>query len=862
MGRYFWRPDFAAAVDYGNVDTDGSGAVLGDNTDSTRKKYFSDSGSILTFVPPSPSVVPAGRSIIAVRAGHRQTNQLLFNGWPRTYLRVDGKRQENTVVYKQDGNSSSVRQILGPALYNLNLVPWTWADINKMSAETGAAIGEIGPNKKNRWCIATEVFIQIIWNDPVPTPTDPYPAANQTIDTSSVQFSAKSPAPQEEQPVQTVFQVCRVNTFDNDDVRSFVGGLNGSTDANSRSYYVSDPLDTENDSYTDLGPGDWYLRIKNRDYLGNESAWSAVTKFTVAHGALPTPSITDPTAAATVNTPYRPRKARIAVQPVGGRRVGVEWQFARDAAFTTSVVQWANTSGGTFVASAGFPFDIQYDPKPNPATQPGKNGPTVAPDDPSQYLAQGGWYGRVRCADVYGQFGPWSSAVQFTVTHPPVPNSLIPTGGASFDQAEAPVRWTFGDPWNEDYQTAYRMRVYDNAMNLIQDTGKVASGLSRATMNVSKATYHRQVLTVNIDTWDADDVPSNAGTPLTGTLLLSTAPVTTIIYPEVDDAIPSGQPNFQWSNVFAVSGITQKSFRLRVTEISSGTLVYDSGVITSAGTSHQPTRPILKNLFGYQVSLTITDSEDLAKEVRRNFSTNFDRPETVTSTADPSLYDTEGYVNVLWPTGNPDPFFKEWRIYRKRAAEPDNEYVLAGTVANPAIREFKDWLISGSDEFVYSVVQVAYRFGSPVESEHSPTPMFYIYSDYYWLIVPTNPELNLKLTGVGGDRYTSNQEMADYNIIGGGRRRTYGTKYGKSGNLTAKVRHSQGRTASRFIRDLQRVADNRYSLYMRDPFGNVTLIAIGEISLERMPGVGDSEFGDLDIPYIEVGEADAAFVAQ
>lgn len=858
MGRYYHRPNTAAAVDYGSVDTDGSGTVLGDNNDATKKKYFSDAGSILTFPVPSPTIVPTGRQIIAVRVGHRQRNELaLFNGWVSTYLRYNNKRESSTRAYKQDGYSDNVREILSPPLYNKELAPWTLADIEKMGAETGAAVGEIGPNKKNRWCVATEVFIQVIWNDPVPVPTSPYPANNQVVDTSSVQFSAVAPPPQAEQPVQTVFQVCRVNTFDNDDVRNFIGGLNGDVSPTARSYYVSNVLES---SYTNLGPGDWYLRIKNRDYLGNESAWGATTKFTITHTPLPTPSITDPIQNQVINSPYRIRRARISSQPSGGRRVGVTWQFAKASDFTGPTVQWTNSAEGTFVATSEWPFDISYDPTPNPEVEPGKNGGKVSVDDPAQYLSQGTWYARVRCTDVWGQSGAWSGSVQFSVTHPPVPSLMIPSGGISFDQAEAPLRWTFGDPWPGDTQTAYQMRILDGASNVLQDTGKVASGNSRATVNVPNS-FLRQLLTATIDVWDADDVKSLVGSQLTGNFRLSKAPITTLIYPVADDAIDSGQPNFQWSNIFAALSITQKSFRIKVTDRATNKLMYDSGTVESTATSHLPTRPILKNLAGYQVELNITDSENLSKSIFVNFSTNFDRPESVVSVVDYSGYRNFGYTEITWPTGNPDPFFKEWRVYRRKADSiSEDDLTLAGVVEDPDIRFFHDWLIAGAGEFVYSVVQVAYRYGSLVESEHVYTAPFYIYSDSFWLIVPTNPNLNIRLQSVKANKWTANREMADYNIIAGGRRRAYGNKLGRSGNLTVAVRDRQGMTATEFTEAVEAVANDQYSLFIRDPFGHVFQVGLGEISGDPMAGVGSSEFADLDIPYVEVGGSDTGAV--
>ncbi|AXH46477.1 minor tail protein [Gordonia phage RobinSparkles] len=853
MGRYIHRPLYS--VDYGEVETVGSGVVLGDNNDNTFKRYFQDAGSIQTY-PAFPTVgaIPVGRDIIAVRNAHRQRNTGLlglYNGWVMSYLRVGGKKEPSTRTYVQDGYNDDARTIEGPALYNKNLAPWLPADITAMGSETGAAVGEIGPNKGNRWCVCSESFIIAVYDDPVPVPTTPYPANNQTIDTSSVNFSAVMPAPQPEQPVQAIFQVARDSGFTND-VRTFAPAANElvqSTAAGTRSYYNSVLLDDS--KWTNLGPGQWYLRMKGRDYRGKESAWGAVTTFNIVHTALPVPSPTEPAGSSTVATPYAKRTATLSTTPSGGRKVGITYQLSKQSDFSGAVVQWTNTADGVKVVSPSLPAVIGYDPTPNPAVVPGKQGNTVSVEDPSQYTSQGVWYYRVRATDTYGQSGAWSSSIAFTVSHRPIPANVFPSGGKSFDQDLQMVTWDFTDPWSGDTQSAYQMRVLDNANTVIQDTGKLNSSLPRADMNIPASWMH-QMMKIGVRIWDADDVASL--TEYQSTFRLSVAPIITMPFPAADSAIITGQPNITWSCVFARPELTQKSFRIKFTNRLDSKIAFDSGTIVSTATAYMPPTPILKNLSGYQISLTVTDSEDLSRTLIRNFSTNFERPEFVPATSDASDYNANGFVTVNFPNGNPDPQFLEWRIYhRKHSAYDENEWQLAGTVSDPDTREFRDWMIAGNGEFDLSVTQAAYRFGSIVESSQDEfVQPVYIFSDKYWLISPEDSSLNIKLHNVNADKFTDEREFNQYTIMNGGRRTIFGTKMGKTGNLTCQIRHNQQKGASEQVDDLMSLADHNSVVFLKDPFGNVTPVALGNIGVDRIPGVGTSEFADVDIPYAEV----------
>lgn len=845
MGRYTYRPGFS--THYGDTVVSGGGNILGDGNDATGTQYKNDSGSICTYGTFNPSVIPSGRDIIAVKVGHRQVNGGLlgiYNGWIGSYLRVGGSRVPNSYAYKQDGYSDSVREILGPAVYKTGGAGgWAAEEINTMSSDIGAAVGNIGPNTKNRWCAAVESFIAVYYNDPVPVPNTPFPANGATVATSSVNFNATHVAPQDVQPVRTIFQVARDSAFTNS-VKTFVGGLNASVTAGSKSYYNSNRNDA---TFTDLGPGLWYLRMKGRDYTDTrESAWSGTTTFTVSHPALPVPTFVAPLNAGTVATPYSVRSASF-TDPAGDRKVGIEWVFSQASDFAGTQVRWWNTKDAGFIGKT-----VSYNPQPSGSTLPGLYGPNVSSEDPPQYLKQGTWYGMVRTRDVYGQWSSWSSVINFTVVHKPYASNYFPQAGQSFDQYATPVRWTFSDPWAGDLQSAYQMIVETTTGVVLQDTGKVTSSVPSAQMNVGSG-HLLENLRYSVKLWDLDDVVSTVNP--TQNFLMSLSPVITLPYPAAEEAIVTGQPTIDWSVTFT-GGSTQKSWKVDFVQADNQVVVHSSGTIANTTTVYTPPRAILKNLINYQVKVTVTDTADLSSTLVRDFTTDFIRPSYCTTGADASEYEENGYVNVYW-VAEPDAFFAEWRIYRKKIDAdglPLGDWEFVGTEEDVDARTYRDWSVAGTSHYRYSVTQVAYRFGSLVESDFDEIgERVYLNSSDYWLLVEDDETMNVRLMSVVGDKATDRRESNDFVIIGAGRRVNYGTWIGLEGTLSCQIRQRAGITATEQLRVLRRLSEEKRYVNMRDPFGNVTKISLGEISRDRIAGVGNNEYADIEIPYYEVG---------
>lgn len=842
MSRIIHRPN--QAVDYGTVETNGEGNVLGDNSDSTRKQYYEDSGSILLYPTFDPGVIPDERAVIAVRTGlrQRQGGSLgpLQNGWVMGYLRVSNQRLAKSRVYKQDGYNTSPRAVEGPAIYNTALKDWAAVDINKMTTDVGAATGEFGPNKKKLWCVCTESYIILVIDDDVEVPTINYPANGQTISTSSVDFKGNVTVTQEEQPVACVFQVSRVNTFDDDTVDTFVGGL--VQVAGSTSNYDSI---IGKDSYTRLGPGTWYVRVKGKDYRGTESDWGVTTSFNIVHAALPVPSVTKPTPSGVANTPYGYREGKIETVPAGERYVGIDFQFCQNSDFATGpVISWRNNAVGRYTVGT-----IGYTADPDPTVTPGGDGAVVSTDDPDQYLVQGAWYARVRCVDVWDQTGAWSAPVSFTVTHPPVVNNPWPSGGKGFDDEAFPVQWQFGDAWKGDSQTAYQVIVRDPANNILVNTGKILSPFNNVFVDIDEA-WKEQTLGLSIQVWDKDDVPS----PIwTGNFRHSTAPFIHLAYPAPDEEIITGQPDLAWTVDYA-PGQTQKSYHIAFIRRDNGTIEYKTSVVPGTDvTWHAPTA-ILKNVSLYQLALTITDTQDLYTTLLRNFSTNYVRPPMIYCSAYDTNYEEDGYVTILWPATSVDPQFVEFRLYRKNVDIADAEWEQIGTVADPEVWEFHDWSTSGPYHYKYAITQVVMLYGALVESlQDEYGDVLQVQSSHYWLIVPDREELNSKLYHVTDDKYSSKIESNQYNIMqGGGTRMVYGAPIGIDGSLSAQIKGGSPLKVKEMRERIQRIQFEMHWCYLRDPFGNYTKVALGEISIGRIPGVGTSEFVDIEVPYTEV----------
>ena len=120
---------------------------------------------------------------------------------------------------------------------------------------------------------------------------------------------------------------------------------------------------------------------------------------------------------------------------------------------------------------------------------------------------------------------------------------------------------------------------------------------------------------------------------------------------------------------------------------------------------------------------------------------------------------------------------------------------------------------------------------------------------HYWLILDDGVDrIGTKLKSVTADSFKDEYETATYNVIGRGRHRAEGTRYGYTGSLTIQLRGEDAGLQRRIIQGL-RATQRR--LYMRTPFGEYFPIALGDVAVDRLAGV-ELDMSDISLPYEEV----------
>lgn len=129
-----------------------------------------------------------------------------------------------------------------------------------------------------------------------------------------------------------------------------------------------------------------------------------------------------------------------------------------------------------------------------------------------------------------------------------------------------------------------------------------------------------------------------------------------------------------------------------------------------------------------------------------------------------------------------------------------------------------------------------------------PTPV----AGEYWLIHPTDADLNIKLSNVIQDDFTEEWEQATLLVINKGRKMDYGQRWGFAGSLTAQVWDETGMTARQSRLALELLKAEQITVTLQTPFGDTWAVALGTAQIGRVAGVGLREFHTLTIDYQEV----------
>lgn len=221
---------------------------------------------------------------------------------------------------------------------------------------------------------------------------------------------------------------------------------------------------------------------------------------------------------------------------------------------------------------------------------------------------------------------------------------------------------------------------------------------------------------------------------------------------------------------------------------------------------------------------------------------------------------TTGEINVTWTDAEKPADFYAWRLYQRRttAAVWTKIYETLVDSASYDVDTY-GWANAVAQEIILIGVSQNTTTGVLAETAYTGANSFTPTGDTkYTLVHPTTPALSVILGSTVKDSYSEEDEhevinLLDLNGEGGGRKVNLGSNFGKAGTLSAQLRDSSvyGTAASQLLalEDLHRAGT---TVFLRDPFGGLTRVYVGTISIDRIPGVGTSELVDVSFSYSEV----------
>lgn len=545
--------------------------------------------------------------------------------------------------------------------------------------------------------------------------------------------------------------------------------------------------------------------------------------------------------------------------------IRIRVQIAKDAGFTTGLVEYVRSTYTTVEnTDAANTFVYIADKMPL-----------------DKSLQSGTWWVRAAHEDTFDTRGTWTPAQQFTVLHKPFASPISPARGSVFrygSDGQVTFAWQFGDGYEHDSQTAYRIFIETNDSEnsqVVLDTGKVASTESFATLNVPDTAKNVQ-LRWSVQLWDIDDTVGDMSDY--GLFMVADPPVIAITNPLNGSVIDNARPIVEWNYTDPTESI-QAAYRVVI--LKDGAAIHDSGWRTGEETVYQADSFLLQNESSYSTVLYVKNTLQLESNTSVSYTTQWiapPDPDLSSLFIDTTGYDKrgKGYVLISWANQTADPEFLSWRLYRRvklatasSVEDPGidwelihEEFSVSPPLDEPAYVHLDYTAPSGYDVH-YTLTQTVLRFGALVESRKVDIQdigkMIHLRSASYWLIDPDadgNPDDAIQLYGATADSFSEEYETEAMSIVGRGRHVDLGDRLGYTGSLSVPLRFIPGDSAPDGPRrqrlDLERFKAKRKSVILRSPFGDVFMVNTGDIQFERVPGVGSSEFTNATLPYMEV----------
>lgn len=525
-----------------------------------------------------------------------------------------------------------------------------------------------------------------------------------------------------------------------------------------------------------------------------------------------------------------------------------EVQLASDAGFTTNLrtITQADADYASLSATTG--------------TTPPIKVITLTASGASA-LFTGAWYLRARIVDDLGGASPYSSTVNFTVSHPPtaLPISPAPSSSLLYGTGDVTFSWTFGDSEPTDTQSAYQVLVTRlDTGAIVWDSGKILSSAKFATNNFAVG-LKDVPMQWTVSLWDSGNSQGPLSTP--GMFTVMDPPTVAITAPTGGGTVTTALPTITWN--FTAGGTRiQRGYRVLIynTDASPDVVVADTGMLMGSAVSYTFATQILAEGVNYQVYVYVQDTVGLMANDNELFITDWIPPAQAVATTS----STDNFkVTVSWTNATQDANWVSWRVYRRYMIPAIVDLDLLDTAnvwtlmdeqfASPASMTFLDYLAPLNRPVQYAVVQLADRFGSLIESDISSITTVTLNADRYYFVpeVPIGTIASFEAANVTADGFAKEVEQAVIHVKGRGRQVQIGDDLGYTGSLTVQLRNpATARRDREFFEFLS--SDDAGNVYIRSPFGDVLYVAFGNISTNRIPGMGLGDMADLTVPYLVV----------
>lgn len=501
--------------------------------------------------------------------------------------------------------------------------------------------------------------------------------------------------------------------------------------------------------------------------------------------------------------------------------------------------------------------------------------------------------------------GPFSSANLFTLLDRPLINITSPLDAATLTTALPTVTWAFSADSGRT-QRAFRVTVYDlnvSPIAVVGDSGWLTSADTSYTFfaNILENNGDYRFVVDVLDTsglfastgdnilanpsfdGDARGWVAGGGTVArsetvvhtgTGSLLLDptggAAATATADFVPVKVGLDYESSAWIYMPSGYAGNVAMKIIRYDSAGTPTGTTSTSFGPITAATwtkITHNATTVAGDAYAGVQIEISgtplTTDLIYIDDVILQQEQVEVDTVWTAPSLGDGVLTQDEFRVFVNWTNANLDPDFVSWRVYRRYMKVADSSIDLLDTANvwelvyeiadSSASVQFQDFLSPQNKEIDYVVVQLVDRFGSLLESNISSFQTIQTGGDRYFFVpeVPIGAIASFQASSVNADSFVREVEQAKLRIMLRGRQVQVGDDLGYDGSLTIRLRSVETSRRDREFFEFLSTADAP-NTFIKSPFGDVVCVKIGQVSTNRIAGVGPTDMVDLSVPYSQV----------